>query len=150
MSDENELSEAAKLLSKRGASKGGKARAEVLTSEERREIARKAAQTRWAKDKNAEQTDIHQQDAAETKQQKAEAKDLNYYMQLRYKIMLVPEVDGSWEALIPDLLGCVGGGDTIAEALAMLEDAKQNWFANRLKHGDPIPEPNFITTNIVK
>ncbi len=36
-------------LSKLGAAKGGKARAAKLTPEERREIARKAAQVRWAK-----------------------------------------------------------------------------------------------------
>jgi hypothetical protein len=42
-------SEAAKALSKRGAAKGGRARANVLTSEERREIASKAARDRWAK-----------------------------------------------------------------------------------------------------
>jgi len=34
-------------LSRLGASKGGKARAAKLTPEERREIARKAAQARW-------------------------------------------------------------------------------------------------------
>lgn len=39
-------------LSKLGASKGGKARAKSLTPEKRKEIARKAAKTRW-KDKKA-------------------------------------------------------------------------------------------------
>lgn len=41
---------AAVALSKLGASKGGKARAEKLTAEERSEIARKAAETRWKKE----------------------------------------------------------------------------------------------------
>jgi predicted RNase H-like HicB family nuclease len=68
-------------------------------------------------------------------------KDLNYYMNLRYKITLTPEVDG-WGALIPDLLGCVGGGDTIAEALEMLENGKRGWFTSRLAHHYPIPEPS--------
>jgi hypothetical protein len=36
-------------LAKLGASKGGKARAKVLTAEERREIARRAALARWKK-----------------------------------------------------------------------------------------------------
>jgi len=36
-------------LSKLGAGKGGKARAAKLTPDQRREIARKAAQARWAK-----------------------------------------------------------------------------------------------------
>lgn len=47
---ESEVSQAARALSARGASKGGKARAEKLTAEERREIARKAAEARWATD----------------------------------------------------------------------------------------------------
>jgi hypothetical protein len=41
----------AKALSKMGASKGGKARASVLTPEQRKEIASKAIRTRWARAK---------------------------------------------------------------------------------------------------
>lgn len=70
-------------------------------------------------------------------------KDLNYYMSLHYKIELISEADGSWGAVIPDLPGCVGGGDTIAEALEMLDDAKMGWFISSLKHDDPIPEPSY-------
>jgi hypothetical protein len=42
-------SESAKELSKLGASKGGRARASVLTASERKEIARKAVNARWQK-----------------------------------------------------------------------------------------------------
>lgn len=70
-------------------------------------------------------------------------KDLDYYLNLRYKIELIPQEDGSWGALIPELPGCVGGGDTIAEALVMLDDARLGWLTSRLKHGDPIPEPSL-------
>jgi hypothetical protein len=45
------VSEAAKMLSKLGASKGGKARAEALTPEERQMIAREAVTTRWLREK---------------------------------------------------------------------------------------------------
>lgn len=38
---------AAQLLSKLGASKGGKARAKALSPEQRKAIAQKAAKTRW-------------------------------------------------------------------------------------------------------
>ncbi len=48
--DEDELiRRAMAALSKRGASKGGKARAKSLTPERRSEIARKAAKRRWEK-----------------------------------------------------------------------------------------------------
>lgn len=43
------LSEAARSLSRRGASAGGRARAQALTPERRSEIARGAAQARWGK-----------------------------------------------------------------------------------------------------
>ena len=54
MSDENEwadeeLRESARKLGRRGGLKGGRARAEKLTPEERKEIARKAAKARWDK-----------------------------------------------------------------------------------------------------
>jgi hypothetical protein len=44
-----EMRELARRLGRRGGLKGGKARAEKLTPEERSEIARKAADARWAK-----------------------------------------------------------------------------------------------------
>ena len=71
--------------------------------------------------------------------EKIKTKDIEYYLSLRYKIVLVPEEDG-WGALIPELPGCVGGGETKAEALEMLEDAKRGWLLSALEHGDPIPE----------
>jgi len=63
---------------------------------------------------------------------------------LRYSIVLTPEEDG-WGAIIPDLPGCIGGGDTIQEALEMLEDAKHGWLTSALVHGDIIPEPSVST-----
>lgn len=48
MDDDFELvSESARTLAKEGASRGGKARAEKLSQDDRREIARRAAQARW-------------------------------------------------------------------------------------------------------
>jgi len=42
-------------LGKRGGSKGGKVRAERLSAERRREIARTAVQARWAKHRKDQQ-----------------------------------------------------------------------------------------------
>lgn len=50
----------ARALAKMGASKGGKARAEILTPEERSEIARRAVRIRWAKKKGI--TDSNEDD----------------------------------------------------------------------------------------
>ena len=51
MTRKTRTSEAARELALRGASKGGKARANVLTASERSEIARNAVRTRWARAK---------------------------------------------------------------------------------------------------
>ncbi len=51
----------ARALSKIGASKGGKARASVLTPDERKEIAQKAIKTRWAKQKGIPIEEVGQQ-----------------------------------------------------------------------------------------
>ena len=45
----DEKNPAAVALGKLGASKGGKARAEKLSPERRKEIAKKASEARWAK-----------------------------------------------------------------------------------------------------
>ena len=50
-----EKNPAAVALGKLGASKGGKARAEKLSPERRKEIAKKAAEARWAKKRQQEE-----------------------------------------------------------------------------------------------
>jgi hypothetical protein len=52
MDEDQKINEAAKELSRLGASKGGIARAEKLTPEERSDIARRAVEVRWEKTKN--------------------------------------------------------------------------------------------------
>ena len=49
--EEDTRNPAAVALSKLGASKGGKARAKKLSAQQRSEIAKKAAQARWERDK---------------------------------------------------------------------------------------------------
>jgi predicted RNase H-like HicB family nuclease len=68
-------------------------------------------------------------------------KDLDYYMSLPYMIQLIPDVDGYWFAEIPLLDGCMTNGETQADALAMIEDAKRAWLTTALELGLPIPEP---------
>lgn len=54
--ERDQLSEAAQTLSESGAAKGGKARAEALSSEERKAIARRAAEARWGTSKLPRET----------------------------------------------------------------------------------------------
>lgn len=70
-------------------------------------------------------------------------KDLDYYLNLPYQIVLTPgeDEDSGWLAEIPILRGCFTAGDTPEEALAMLKEAKQLWLEVSLEFGDVIPEP---------
>ena len=68
-------------------------------------------------------------------------KTLEYYMSLPYTIELTPDVDGYWFAEIPLLEGCMTNGESQADALAMIEDAKRAWLTTALDLGLPIPEP---------
>jgi antitoxin HicB len=68
-------------------------------------------------------------------------KNLEYYLQLPYRIVLQPDPSGGYVASIPDLPGCISQGDTREEAIAMIEDAKAAWISSALEQGLPVPEP---------
>ncbi|MDI6780704.1 MAG: type II toxin-antitoxin system HicB family antitoxin [bacterium] len=71
-------------------------------------------------------------------------KDINYYMNLKYsiKIVPIPEEDGyGYCAEIPELCGCLGDGETIEEALKNLEDVKWTTIELLLEKKKPVPEP---------
>jgi antitoxin HicB len=75
-------------------------------------------------------------------------KTVDYYMSLPYPILLTPlseEDGGGWLAEIPLLPNCTSDGETEAEALVNVRDAMRGWLSVRIKHGDPIAEPESIT-----
>ena len=45
-----------------------------------------------------------------------------------YPVLLVPETEGGYTALIPGLPGCLSVGETPEEALAMIRDALRLWL----------------------
>lgn len=51
--------------------------------------------------------------------------------------------DGCYVADIPDLFACSAFGDSPEQALAELEQAKENWLAAARAAGKPIPEPRY-------
>ena len=68
-------------------------------------------------------------------------KSLDYYMSLPYTIQLTPDIDGYWFAEIPLLDGCITNGESQADALLMIEDAKRAWLTTALEIGLAVPEP---------
>ncbi len=56
-----------------------------------------------------------------------------------YNIMLRPEPEGGFTAIVPALPGCVTYGRTLAEARAMAKDAISGYIESLKKHKEPIP-----------
>jgi antitoxin HicB len=75
-------------------------------------------------------------------------KDLNYYMNLPYTIILEERDDGRGRyvaARIKELPGCLSHGDTPEEAVRDIQDAKREWLESNMEDGLPIPEPQTYT-----
>ena len=72
-------------------------------------------------------------------------KQIDYYMNLPYKMEIVPDTEeGGFVALFPDLPGCITSGDTIEEVALNLMDAKRAWLEAELEAERSIPEPKDI------
>lgn len=69
-------------------------------------------------------------------------KDLEYYLALPYRVVLHPAEEGGYVAEIPDLPGCLTQGETLEEAVSMIQDAKVCWLKSALEDGVEIPEPS--------
>ncbi len=68
---------------------------------------------------------------------------LEYYLSLNYKVELYPD-DGAFVAEIPDLPGCITQGDTMEEAVALINEAKHLWLETAINRGISIQEPKNL------
>jgi len=65
-----------------------------------------------------------------------------------FNILLRPEPEGGFTALVPALPGCVTYGRTLAEAKEMARDAIGGYIASLRKHGEPVTQnPSFTIQN---
>ena len=62
-------------------------------------------------------------------------------MQLTYPACFYPDDErpGAYAVVVPDLPGCVSGGDTLAEAILMGTDAASGWVLDELEDGKAAP-----------
>ena len=59
-----------------------------------------------------------------------------------FNIVLRPEPEGGFTAMVPILPGCVTYGRTLAEAKRMAKDAISGYIESLRKHKEPIPTDN--------
>jgi antitoxin HicB len=56
-----------------------------------------------------------------------------------FNVVLRPEPEGGFTAIVPVLPGCVTYGRTLLEAKKMARDAISGYIESLKKHGEPIP-----------
>ena len=66
-------------------------------------------------------------------------------MQLTYPAIFY-EGKGGYAVEVPDLPGCVSGGETLAEAILMGTDAASGWVLTELEDGKSAPAASPITS----
>jgi antitoxin HicB len=59
-----------------------------------------------------------------------------------FNVVLRPEPEGGFTAMVPALPGCVTHGRTLEEAKEMAKDAIIGYIESLRKHNEPIPTDN--------
>ena len=73
-------------------------------------------------------------------------KTLEYYMNLPYRLEIIPDADeGGFVASYPELRGCLTCGDTIESVAANAEDCKRAWLVAAMEDNLEIPEPSDVS-----
>ncbi len=67
-------------------------------------------------------------------------------MKLTYPACFYPdeEKEGAYAVVVPDLPGCVSGGNTLADAILMATDAASGWVLDELEDGKTAPEASSL------
>ncbi|MDR0220870.1 MAG: type II toxin-antitoxin system HicB family antitoxin [Lachnospiraceae bacterium] len=65
-------------------------------------------------------------------------------MKLVYPVCFYPEDNGGYSVDVPDLLGCVTQGDSLADAMEMAVDAACGWILSSLEDAEEIPKPSKL------
>lgn len=72
-------------------------------------------------------------------------KSVEYYMNLPYKLEIVPDLDeGGYVARYPELPGCITMGDSVEHVVSNALDAKREWLTAALEDGVLISEPGEL------
>ena len=72
-------------------------------------------------------------------------KSVEYYMNLPYKLEIVPDLDeGGYVARYPELPGCITVGDSVEHVVSNAIDAKREWLTAALEDALLISEPGEL------
>lgn len=71
--------------------------------------------------------------------------DLEYYVNLPYKLSIIPDLEeGGYAAEYPELPGCITCGESVEEVVDLAKDAMKCWLTVALENNTPIPFPEAM------
>ena len=73
-----------------------------------------------------------------------ERKPLEYYFGLKYPVTLEAAPEGGYFVQIEDLPGCYSQGETVEEALEMIEESRHLWLESAYEDGLDVPLPKAL------
>lgn len=73
--------------------------------------------------------------------QPANRRPVEYYLELRYPVLVHEDPEGGYVAEIPDLPGCMTQAETLPELFDLIEDARRVWIEATYEDGREIPLP---------
>lgn len=72
-------------------------------------------------------------------------KTLEEYLKLPYKLEIIPDTEETgYVASYPELPGCISCGETMAEAIANVEEAKKEWLTAAIEDKVTINKPDSV------
>ena len=78
-----------------------------------------------------------------------ENKNVDYYMSLQYKMVIIQDEEGIYTAYFPDLPGCITCGESPEELFDNAKDARECWFKAAIEDGISISEPSETSFSAV-
>ena len=69
-------------------------------------------------------------------------KPLEFYLKQMYAVRLHLDEEGGVVVDIPDLPGCTSQGESVEEAMEMIDDAQKLWIETAYDYGNDIPLPS--------
>lgn len=69
-------------------------------------------------------------------------KDLEYFMNLNYKMEIAEDDESGYVLSYPELTGCITVAENLEDGIRNLKDARREWIIACLEDGTVIPSPN--------
>jgi len=70
-----------------------------------------------------------------------ESKDIEFYLNLPYKYIFIPEESGGYSVRVKEFSGCTAFGETVEEAFKNIKESMKIWLSEVIKQNLEIPFP---------